>query len=113
MSDQSNDTPTPAEEAEGIEGIRAMLQARGGPLGLAAKLNEGMLEESGLDLRTFFLVRVAASAAMGASPLAWEVNSELMEGAVTADEVLGVLTAISPIIGTARMVRAADDILSS
>jgi alkylhydroperoxidase/carboxymuconolactone decarboxylase family protein YurZ len=96
-----------------LEDVRALLESRGGALGLAAHLNEGIFEASGLDARTFFLVRAAAMAAMGSGPTAWAVNTELMDAEVTADELLGVLTAISPIIGTARMVVAAENIAAS
>ena len=100
-------------EREEIEELREALEARGGPLGLAAHLNEGILEASGLDTRTFFLVRAAAMAAMGAGPTGWGINTELMDADVSADELLGVLTAISPIIGTARLLTAAENLLAS
>lgn len=101
------------EDAQVIEGIREALEGQGGPVGLAAHLNEGILEASGLDLRTFFLVRAAAMAAVGSGPTGWGVNTELMDGEVAVEELLGTLTAISPIIGTARMINAAEAILNS
>ena len=75
-------------------------------MALAAELNEGGMERSGLDTRSFYLARVAALAAAGAPPVAWRVNLEVMDEHVTVDEVEGVLAAIAPIIGTARYMSA-------
>jgi alkylhydroperoxidase/carboxymuconolactone decarboxylase family protein YurZ len=113
MTDDTSTSEGSAEDKAVIEDIRGRLEEVGGPIGLAARMNEGILEASGLDLRTFFLVRAAAMAAMGAGTTGWGLNTELMEGDVTADELLGTLTAITPIIGTARMINAADNLLSS
>jgi alkylhydroperoxidase/carboxymuconolactone decarboxylase family protein YurZ len=96
-----------------IEDVRAVLESHGGAVGLAARLNEGIFESSGLDERTFFLVRAAAMAAMGSGPTAWGVTTELMDGDVSGEDLLGTLTAIAPIIGTARMVLAAENLLAS
>jgi len=57
-------------------------------------------------VRTVHLVRVAAMAATGMPAMGWEVNIELMEGEVSADDVDAVLAAIAPIIGTARYLDA-------
>ena len=105
----SNDADTQTDRDE-IEEIRGALEARGGAVGLAASLNSGILEASGLDPRTFFLVRAAAMAAMGSGPTAWDVITELMDEDVSAEDLLGVLTAISPIIGTARLLTAAENL---
>jgi alkylhydroperoxidase/carboxymuconolactone decarboxylase family protein YurZ len=101
------------EEATDLEDVRAALASHGGAVGLAAHLNEGIFESSGLDARTFFLVRAAAMAAMGAGPTAWGVTTELMDEEVSADDLLGVLTAIAPIIGTTRLVLAAENLIGS
>lgn len=100
-----------ADELE-IETIRAALEGRGGVIGLAAHLNRGILEASGLDPRTFFLVRAAALAAMGSGETSWSVTTELMDADVSAEDLLGVLVAIAPIIGTARMVLAAENLMA-
>jgi hypothetical protein len=49
-------------------------------------------------------------AAMGSGPTAWAVNTELMDSDVSVEDLLGVLVAISPIVGTARTVVAAENI---
>jgi len=94
-----------------LDAIREQLAGLPNALGLAAQLNEGALERSGLDLRTLHLVRAAALAASGAPPMAWRVNMELMDGHVSADDLEGVLAAIAPIIGTARYLDAVTAIL--
>lgn len=109
MSDEERtDTSSRAE----LEGIRQRLADQPGAVAVAAMLNDGIVERSGLDLRTFHLVRAAAMAAMGASKLGWEVSLELMEGEVSAAELEGVLVAIAPIIGTARYLQAVTTIAS-
>jgi hypothetical protein len=45
-------------------------------------------------------------AAVGMPKIGWEVNLELMDAEVSADEVDAVLAAIAPIIGTARYLEA-------
>jgi alkylhydroperoxidase/carboxymuconolactone decarboxylase family protein YurZ len=109
MSDeQRTDTSSRAE----LEEIRRRLADQPGAVAVVAMLNEGIVERSGLDLRTFHLVRVAAMAATGASKLGWELSLELMEGEVSADELEGVLVAIAPIIGSARYLQAVTTLAS-
>ncbi len=103
MTDAGDDE---AEQRAEISEIRARLAQLPNALGVAAQLNAGVVEGSGLDLRTLGLVRFAAMAAAGMPKLGWEVNLELMEDEVTADELEGVLVAIAPIIGTARYLEA-------
>lgn len=114
MSDQS----IPAgpggetEERAEIEEIRSRLASLPNALGLAARLNSGVLDDAaGLDMRTLHLVRVAAMAAVGMPKLGWDVNIELMEGEVSADELEATLAAIAPIIGTARYLEAVGTLL--
>jgi alkylhydroperoxidase/carboxymuconolactone decarboxylase family protein YurZ len=108
VSDQSS-TPEEIEAAERaeIEDIRSRLADLPNALGVAAKLNGHVIEDAAaLDLRTLHLVRVAAMAATGMPKTGWEVNLELMDDEVTADEIDAVLAAIAPIIGTARYLEA-------
>jgi alkylhydroperoxidase/carboxymuconolactone decarboxylase family protein YurZ len=64
-----------------------------------------------LDPRTNGLVRLAGCVSSGASPQSYEwcVSTALDAGA-TIDDVVGVLIALAPIIGVARVNRAAADI---
>jgi 4-carboxymuconolactone decarboxylase len=65
------------------------------------------VEASGLDAKTHALVRLAALLAADAAPASCHctITVALSAGA-TADEVVGVLIALTPIIGLARAVSA-------
>jgi len=57
------------------------------------------------------LVRMAALAALDAAPASWPMNIEVgSEAGLTAEQMLGTLIAIGPVIGTARIVSAASHI---
>ena len=67
---------------------------------------------SGLDARTFALVKLAALIAVGAPSASyrWQIANAIEEG-VTADEFLGVLKAIAPQVGGPRVSAAAPEIM--
>lgn len=67
---------------------------------------------SGLDARTFALVKIATLIALDAPPAsyAWQVANAVEEG-VTAEDFLGVLKAIAPQVGGPRVVAAAPEIM--
>ena len=104
------DTPGDDDARIDLEEFRARVAMGGSALALVAELNEGIVDRSGLDLRTFHLVRAAALAASGAPVFSWQVTLEMMEGEVSAEELMGTLTAIAPIIGTARYATAIGNI---
>jgi alkylhydroperoxidase/carboxymuconolactone decarboxylase family protein YurZ len=114
VSDESS-TPEEVEAVERaeIEEIRSRLANLPNALGVAAKLNSNVIEDAAaLDLKTLHLVRVAAMAAVGMPKMGWEVNLELMDDEVTADDVDAVLAAIAPIIGTARYLEAVSTLVA-
>ncbi len=78
----------------------------------AMGLREVDLEASGLDSRTFALVKIAALIALDAPPAsyAWQVANALEEG-VTPEDILGVLKAVAPQVGGPRTVAAAPEIM--
>jgi 4-carboxymuconolactone decarboxylase len=67
---------------------------------------------SGLDARTFALVKLAVLIALDAPPAsyAWQIASAVEDG-VTAEEFLGVLKAIAPQVGGPKVVAAAPEIM--
>jgi 4-carboxymuconolactone decarboxylase len=70
------------------------------------------VEESGLDPKTFMLVRIAALTTLDAPPASWLVNLGGAGGAgITPGQVVGTLIAIAPAIGTVRIVSAAGNIV--
>jgi 4-carboxymuconolactone decarboxylase len=70
------------------------------------------LEGSGLDARTYALVKIAALIALDAPPAsyAWQIANALEEG-VTGDDLIGVLRAIAPQVGGPRVVAAAPELM--
>ena len=76
------------------------------------EMNLDSLEHSGLDPRTYFLVRLAALVAMDAAPVSYLMNLELAADAgVTLEEAQGTLIAISPLVGSVRVAASAGKLL--
>jgi 4-carboxymuconolactone decarboxylase len=76
-------------------------------LDLLASMTRDSVAASSLDSQTLMLVRIAALAAIDAPPVSYLLNVEAAsEVGVDAEQVRGVLAAIAPIIGTARVVSA-------
>lgn len=68
--------------------------------------------DSGLDARTFNLVRLAALASVDAAPASWLMNLTLSDAEeVPFAQILGMFVAIAPLIGTARIVSATGTML--
>jgi len=69
------------------------------------------VEASGLDPKTYALVNIAALIAIDAAPASfiWQVGLALESG-VTPEEILGLLVALNPTVGNARIVAAAPEI---
>ena len=87
MTEQSTDTPV---------------------LDLLATMTADSLEATNLDAQSLMLVRIAALVAVDAPPASYLLNLEAAgEVGVDAEQVRGVLTAIAPIVGTARVASAA------
>ncbi len=80
----------------------------------AIGLREVGHEVSGLDSRTFALVKIAALIALDAPPAsyAWQISNALVEG-ITPEDILGVLRAVAPQVGGPRVVAAAPEIMLS
>jgi len=71
-----------------------------------------MQERSGLDPRTFALVKIAALISLDAPPASylWQVGNAIDAGA-TPEELVGVLRAIAPQVGLPRIVAAAPELM--
>lgn len=69
-------------------------------------------EITGLDARSFSLVKIAALIALDAPPSSymWQVSNALAAGC-TADDLLGVLRAIAPQVGAPKVVAAAPELM--
>jgi 4-carboxymuconolactone decarboxylase len=71
-----------------------------------------MQANSGLDARSFALVKIAALIALDAPPASylWQVANALDAGATPGD-LIGVLRAIAPQVGGPRVVSAAPELM--
>ncbi len=78
----------------------------------AIGLRELNREGSGLDARTFALVKIASLIALDAPPAsyAWQIANALEEG-VTPEDLVGVLRAIAPQVGGPKVIAAAPEIM--
>jgi 4-carboxymuconolactone decarboxylase len=81
-------------------------------LDTAMGVRDNELEATGLDARTFALVKIAALIALDApsASYAWQVANAVDDGA-TPEDILGVLRAVAPQVGCARVVAAAPEIM--
>ena len=83
-------------------------------LDLLATMTAASLDASSLDSHSLMLVRIAALAAVDAPPASYLLNlGPAADAGVDADEVRGVLTAIAPIVGTARVASATGAIVDA
>ena len=77
-----------------------------------ARMHLETLPNSGLDERTYHLVRLAALIAMDAAPASYLATLAMaQEAGLTAEDAKGVCVAIAPIVGSARVVDAAGSVL--
>ena len=86
MADQPDDTPV---------------------LDLLASMTASSLEASSLDPETLMLVRIAALVAVDAPTASYLMNlGAASESGAYVEQIQGVLAAVAPIVGTARVVSA-------
>ena len=87
--------------------LRAVARAEVSVLAYAPAMAE-VATTSGLDERSHALAKLAATIATDAptAVYVWQVNAAQKAG-VTVEELIGVLAAISPVVGTSRTVAAA------
>ena len=83
-------------------------------LDLLARMTADSLEASSLDPQTLMLVRIAALVATDAPPISYLLNlGAAAEVGADAEQVTGVLAAIAPIVGTARIAAATARIIDA
>src|SRR3954471_28343 len=78
----------------------------------ALGLREEYRAATGLDEKTFALVKIATLIALDAPPasFAWQV-ANAVEAGVTPEEIVGVLRAVAPQVGGPRVIAAAPEIM--
>jgi 4-carboxymuconolactone decarboxylase len=101
----------PAGLAGWLAGVAAGGAAVPAPgIGLAAD----NIDESGLDVRTYALVRLAAVVTAGESGEGYDRHvAAALDHGVTLDEIIGVLVALRPAGGVPRVTAAAPDIFGA
>lgn len=83
-------------------------------LDLLASMTADSLEASSLDAETLMLVRIAALVAVDASPASYLLNlGAASDLGIDAEQVRGVLAAVAPIVGTARVTSATGSIVAA
>jgi 4-carboxymuconolactone decarboxylase len=83
-------------------------------LDLLASMTADSLEASSLDPETLMLVRIAALASVDAPAVSYLLNlGAANQIGVDAEQVRGVLAAIAPIVGTARVASATGKIVDA
>jgi 4-carboxymuconolactone decarboxylase len=81
-------------------------------LDLLASMTASSMEASSLDARTLMLVRIAALVAVDAPPASYLLNlGAAAETGLELEQVRGVLAAVAPIVGSARVVSATGNIV--
>jgi alkylhydroperoxidase/carboxymuconolactone decarboxylase family protein YurZ len=113
-----NDRPKAKENRMSVVGADTHQTLSGISAGKSDVLEEAIglreldRERSGLDGRTFALVKIASLIALDAPPAsyAWQIGNALQEG-VTPEDILGVLRAVAPQVGGPKVVAAAPEIM--
>ena len=83
-------------------------------LDLLASMTADSIEASSLDPETLALVRIAALVAVDAPPVSYLMNlGAAGEVGIDAEGVRGVLAAVAPIVGTARVASATGNIANA
>jgi len=81
-------------------------------LDLMARMTADSLQASTLDPQTLVLVRIAALVAVDAPPVSYALNLGVgSELGLDTERLRGVLTAVAPIVGTARGAAATGNII--
>jgi 4-carboxymuconolactone decarboxylase len=80
-------------------------------LDLLARMTADSVEVSTLDAQTLMLVRIAALVSVDAPPASYLMNLGMAaEVDIDGEQVRGVLAAVAPIVGTARVAAATGNI---
>jgi 4-carboxymuconolactone decarboxylase len=97
--------------SEITETLSAIAYGEGPVLETLADMNLDTLERSGLDERTYIMVRIAALMAMDASPTSYYLNVAAAVDVIDQADLQGILVALAPVVGSARIASAASNVL--
>ena len=92
--------------------LAALAQGDPGLLAAGLEVRAKWQVKSGLDARSYALVKLAALIALDAPPASylWQVGNALEAGA-TPEDLIGVLIAIAPQVGGPKLVAAAPELM--
>jgi len=94
------------------ESLQAVARGDRPVLETLTQMTVDTFERSGLDPQTYALVRLASLVAMDAAPVSYLLNIGVAkEIGVELEDVQGMLVAIAPVVGTARVVSATSKLL--
>jgi alkylhydroperoxidase/carboxymuconolactone decarboxylase family protein YurZ len=97
----------PAEES-----LKGLAAGDAPVLETLAQMTVGTMERSGLDEKTYFLVRLAALIAIDAAPVSYLLNvGAAADSGVDLETARGLVVAIAPIVGTARVASAVSKLI--
>jgi hypothetical protein len=85
--------------------LRALAAGQGSVLETLARMEVRALARSGLDEGTYLPIRLAALVATDATPVSYRAH--LSGAGLPTAEILAVLVAIAPVVGSARVLSAA------
>jgi hypothetical protein len=93
---------------------RTMADSETPVLDLLARMTEDSVATSSLEPAGIMLARIAALVAVDAPPVSYSMNLEAaMEVGIDAEVLRGVLAAIAPIVGTARIASATTNLVEA
>jgi hypothetical protein len=97
--------------SETVETMNAIAYGEAPVLETLTAMNLDTLERSGLDLKTYMMVRIAGLVAMDAPPVSYAINAEAAIDVLELEDLQAVLVALAPVVGSARIASAAASIL--
>jgi hypothetical protein len=96
------------KEQAAKQNLGALAQGDAPVLETLAQMTVNTFPRSGLDKQTYMLVRLAALAAMDAAPASYLLNLGAAEEiGIPYEKIQGMLVAIAPVVGSARVTSAA------
>ena len=104
--------PGPRSESSSESALTSIAAGDAPVLERLVAMNLDSMEHSQLDQKTYFLVRLAALVAMDAAPVSYLINLGMAaDSGVELEDAQGMLIAIAPLVGTARVASAAGKVL--
>ena len=71
------------------------------------------LEQSGLDLKTYTMIRIAALVAADAAPVSYAITVEDAMDVLEPEDIESVLVALAPVVGSVAIAAASSNILDA